>query len=248
MSSLPKVLKGDSVVESGFYTCKAVLRSKGAGGENGVSRRPGGADAACRAKTEAERILCDAESASQRLMEGARQKAGAAFEAARANGYRAGFETGREESLRAMEAGIAELGALLKGLEEREARILKTYEEDLYKLALGVAKKIIDVELQADNEAFLGIYRNALQELSGAESVRLTVSEYEAEFATANAELLRSMVKNAKEIKIVALERAPRGACVVETPQAVVDAGVDTQLSRIGEAFAGGRRRTDQSR
>jgi len=241
---LPKVFKGDNVVESGFYTCKNHTAGMGAGGTagNGASRKSAeSGEQVSRAKNEAEEILHDAEEASQALMEGARQKIIAELQAARESGHREGLEKGREEVMRATKQGMTELETLLRELEEKQEQILRAYEEDLYKLALDVAEKIIGIELESNAEAFLGIYRNALQELSGAETIRLTVSEYDADFVTANAELLRSMVKDAKEIKIVTREKAPRGTCIIETPQAIVDAGVDTQLSKIDGAFTDSR-------
>lgn len=241
---MPKVFKGDTVIESGFYTCKNPAAGMGAGGSagNGVSKKSAeNGGQIPDAKAEAEKILHDAEKASQALVESARQKIDAELQAARENGYREGLEKGKEESLRMTKQGMSELKTLLRELEEKQTQILKTYERDLYKLALDVAGKIMDTELETNNEAFLGIYRNALQGLSKAESIRLTVSEYDADFVTTNAELLRSMVKDAREIKIITQEKAPRGTCIIETPQTIVDAGTDTQLSRIGEAFADSR-------
>ena len=237
MRSLSEVLKYTNIIEGGFYSFESMSKKVSIVDPSEVLSSEKYEELLWRARNEAREIVEKADQVSKRLMDNAAQKAKIERKNAQELGYAEGLKKGREEALAMTKTAISELQLLLQSIEKEKEAVLKKHEDDLQELALGIARKVIDSELQKDDKAFLSIYKNAVQELSGQEWVKVSVSEFDKEFATSNSELLKSMVRGAKSIKVIVLEGAPRGTCVVETPQSIADAGVETQIARIKEAF-----------
>lgn len=191
-----------------------------------------------RARADAFKIVEEAERFYKIMVRNAEEKAKSNLNEAKEIGYAEGFQKGKEEADILMREKLSELSELISVIERQKEEILQKYEESLKDLALSVAKRVIETELQSGDEAFLSLYKNAVQEIGKQEWIKLTVSENEEKFATSNSELLRSMVKGAKSIKIITLEDASIGTCIVETPQGIIDSSAETQLELINEAFS----------
>lgn len=172
-----------------------------------------------RARLDANAIVAKAEEYSQRIIAKASEKAVNDLNQAVEEGFAQGLEKGQAQALDMLKQQIDELKEINQQIEKSKAEILEDYEEDIKETALAIAKKIIDAELQKDDKAFLNLYKKAVQELSPQEWVKLTVSKFEESFASSNSELLRSLAKEAKTIKISVLENASPGTCIVETPK-----------------------------
>lgn len=160
------------------------------------------------------------------------------LEIAQNNGYLKGLQLGKEEALAENQKVLSELKSLLNTLDIQKNIILTRYEDQIKDLAISIAKKIINIELEADDSAFINIYKSSVKDFNNVEWLKISVSEYEIEFATTNADLLMSMVKGAKYIDIIKLDGAPRGTCIVETSQGIVNSSIEIQLNRIVEAFS----------
>ncbi|HBR32909.1 MAG TPA: hypothetical protein DD733_12600 [Clostridiales bacterium] len=78
---------------------------------------------------------------------------------------------------------------------------------------------------------FLDIYEKAVKDIVAQKWVRLSVSDSDAVFATSHSDQLLGMVSGAERINIKVLDNAPKGSCIVETAEKIVDSGIDTQLS-----------------
>jgi flagellar assembly protein FliH len=243
MRSLSKVFKdGDIIMGSGYYLIDegAFRRDAGASpaqeGSGAVSEKR--EEPLWRSRADAREIIEKAQQISRKILESTVEKAKTEEKNAEEAGYSNGFEAGRQEAANRIKTELEELVTLVDSLDRQKEAILARYQDDLKDLALGIARKIIDTELETGDRAFISMFQKAVQEMNGQEWVKVTVSDFEAAVATSNAEFLRALVRNAKKITIVPVEGAPRGTCVIETPQCIADAGVDTQLARLREAFS----------
>ena len=189
------------------------------------------------ARLQANKILEKANVNAKKLMQKTQHDAQNEFEVAKKNGFEQGYNEGIQEANNDLQSRINDLTEIINAMEEKKSTLLKEYENELTDLALSIASKVIDSELERDDEKFLTLYRNALTKHSEQKWVKISVSQYEAEFATRNSDLLLSMAKGAKDIKINILENAPRGTCIVETPISITDASAQTQLSKLEDSF-----------
>lgn len=188
--------------------------------------------------SEAETMIENARAQAEDILSNTRRQAQDLLEEARKQGYEEGKKRAFEFAHLEIGEAVSEISALLHSLEEQKAGMLRNYEGKIRDLAIHIAKKVIQTELDNNNETFLNIYRSAVQELRDQEWIRLSVSDLQVQFATENADTLMSLAKGAKHIEIVGLPEAPSGTCIVETPDGIVDASLDTQMDKIKEAFA----------
>jgi flagellar assembly protein FliH len=170
-----------------------------------------------------------------------------------------------EENRRAFEAGRAEgrqaereaHGAALRQLEEKRVqqarelvasfalerdRYLQAVEQEVVRLALAVAARILRREAQMDPLLLTGAVRVALGQLSSSTTVRLRVPGPDADLWREAIALLPKM--NLKP-EVIATEGMRLGDCVVETELGTVNLGIRAQLAEIERGFfdrAGGLR------
>lgn len=189
------------------------------------------------ARAKAQKIIENANDFAKKIIQNATQKAQKEFERAQKIGYENGYLMGKEKGQAELKEALNEFLMLNCALEKERENILCKYEDELKELALDIAKKVINTELEKDESLFISLYNDAVKQHSEQKWLKVTVSEYEAEFATSNAELLLSMVKGAEDIKFSILANAPRGTCIVETPLSITDTSVQTQLHKLRESF-----------
>lgn len=190
------------------------------------------------ARLKAHKIMEKAAEQAQKILMETLGKAREEAEEAKKAGFDEGYIQGKRKAEAEVRFAVARLEALDAAIEARKQAVLQEYEAGLRDVAFTLAQKILDTRLEAEDAAFLPLFEKAVRQCGPQEWIELTVSEFEAAFATTNAPLLLSLAKEVKDIKIKVLPKAPRGTCIVETPVSVVDASVATQLSRLEESLA----------
>lgn len=146
-----------------------------------------------------------------------------------ADGERAGLEKAELEMkpvLNRMSQSIAEFATLRR-------RVRQEAEQDLVRLSLAIAKKILHRELSVDPQALAGVVKAALEtiELREMKKIRLHPKEVEA---------IRSGLVSAglpPEVEIIADGGLERGAIFLDTVRGELDASVNTQLLEIERGF-----------
>ncbi len=242
MRSLPKIFKDIDVVLENNY-----LMPKDETQERAVSETPKtvpydkslkkNAEILWQARLKAQKIIENANGSAKKIIQNANQKAQSELERAQKAGYEKGFALGKENAEAQVKEVVDELLQLIGSIDEAKSDILCQYENQLKDLALHIAKKIIDTELKKNDSLFLSLYKNAIKQHNEQKWLKLTVSQYEAEFATSNPDLLLSLAKGAQDIKITVAKNAPQGTCIVETPLSITDASVETQIIKLENAF-----------
>ena len=131
---------------------------------------------------------------------------------------------------------------LVKSFASERDRYLQTAEQEVVKLALAVAARILRREAQMDPLLLTGAVRVALGQLAQSTEVELRVPVADLElWAEAVALLPNLAVKPA----VLAGEGMRVGDCAIETKIGTVDLGIRSQLGEIERGFfdrAGGKR------
>ena len=180
------------------------------------------------------------------------------FETRLAEETRRSFESGRERGRQEGRLAEREEQAASQATAEQErtrqaARLIESFtlerehylqkvEQEVVKLALAVAARILRREAQMDPLLLTGAVRVALGQLSGSTEVRLRVPELELELWTEAIGLLPNL---AVKPTVTAGEGMRLGDCVIETGLGTVDLGIRAQLGEIERGFfdrAGGHR------
>lgn len=147
------------------------------------------------------------------------------FEAGVAEGLRRGeveFSSDRSELLGRLLAGISHLGKLRASMQQEA-------EQDLVRLSLAIARRVLRREVSIDSSALLGIVRAALERLNSCEIRKIKTHP-------ALVEQIRLLLKERAELQRFEIEADSTlqpGDLVFETNRGVLDSSIDTQLREI---------------
>ncbi len=161
-----------------------------------------------------------------------------AFEAGLESGRQEGRKTERDAQAAAKAAfearRVHQATELIAKFAEERDRYLRTVEQEVVKLALAVAARILRREAQMDPLLLTGAVRVALGQLSASTEARLRVPAGEAELWTDAVTLLPNLGVKAV---VVADEAMRLGDCKVDTELGSVDLGIRSQLGEIERGF-----------
>lgn len=183
-----------------------------------------------------ESSVCPAEAIAEeeRLAEETKRS----FESGREQGFREGRTAERE----ARSAEIcpeqklrSELAArLAEDFQVERNRYFEAVEQEVVKLALAIAARILRRETQMDPLLLTGAVRVALGQLSGATQVRLRVPAVDLELWK---DTMAHLPKLAVRPSVVAGEDLEPGECRMENELGSVDLGIRAQLGEIERGF-----------
>ena len=150
-----------------------------------------------------------------------------AFEQGYAEGERIGKQMGEkmvETIVKRYESSLAELAGSHKGLAE-------AMEAQTVRLALEIARKIVQRELTMDTDLVAALAAVTLKRVAGHQSIALRVSRHD--FGR-----VRVAIANVNPAVIVKDDATlERGDYVIETGQTFLDGKVSSQVDTIGKAL-----------
>ena len=127
-----------------------------------------------------------------------------------------------------------QLAGLVESFTRERDRFLQAVEQEVVKLALAVAARILRREAQMDPLLLTGAVRVALGQLAGSSEVRLRVPAAEVDLWKETIALVPNL---AMKPAVVAGEGMRLGDCVIESKVGTVDLGVRSQLGEIERGF-----------
>jgi flagellar assembly protein FliH len=162
-------------------------------------------------------------------------------EAARIEGYNRGHEEGYAAGLAAAEAAMAasveQLARLAAGVREQHATFYRAAERQVVDLALQIAQKVVEHEVENMPDLAVGVIRAALDEMDARTAVRVRVSPDDEELLRRRWAQVVPPGVDAARIELQADERIQSGGAVIETTQGQVDAQLETKLAQLGNAL-----------
>lgn len=171
-----------------------------------IAARQAAEQIVARAQAEADAIVRDAKAESVRVLEEA---------------YGEGLER-----------ALTEFEKDLFAIREVRENVMQGAEDDLIKLAVKIAEKIVGNELTSSKNAVVDIISTALKNARQREKVTVFVNPSDLKLVTAHAEKFSSEQK-IRMLDFVADPTVDAGGCVIETEVGKIDAQLKTQLSVI---------------
>jgi len=164
-----------------------------------------------------------------------------AVDAARQDGYQQGELEGRGRARTEMEAELSlsaaqERQRLLDSLDRFRGikdRYFVEVEQEVVRLALAIAARVLHREAQLDPLLLTGVVRVALEKMADRSSVVLRVTGADV---AAWEDALHS-TEASERPRVVEDARLERGECVLETKMGTVELGVRVQLEEIEKGF-----------
>jgi flagellar assembly protein FliH len=144
-----------------------------------------------------------------------------------------GVRDGRAQAEAELSAASRALAAALSETAALHAKLLHDAEEDLLKLAVLIARKVLLRELSCDPGILGGLVRGAVELVPDADEllVRLNPEDHPV---VASPEF-QALLRENPGISVKADLTVPRAGCLLETSRGNIDAGMDAQLDEILE-------------
>lgn len=147
--------------------------------------------------------------------------------------YRNGMEEGRRQAERGLANVFKSLRDGVTALTGLRSRLLKESEEDLLRLAVMIARKIVQREIAQDPAILAAIIAAAVG--GGAERDRVVVRLNPGDYGVvaANRQTFLAGIGDDAPITFTPDETVGPGGCLVETATGTVDARIESQLDEI---------------
>jgi FixJ family two-component response regulator/flagellar biosynthesis/type III secretory pathway protein FliH len=148
-------------------------------------------------------------------------------------GERAAFE--RLAAARRQEQEL--VAAVIDRLEGAWRQAHETIEQDVASLAFGIAHKVLREAVAERPELILAQVQAALGHVHERGLVKIRVHPLDVPLLEAARRVLSERADGAVTIKLEADPSIARGGCFIQTSSRLIDATLETQLLRIGEAL-----------
>lgn len=152
--------------------------------------------------------------------------------------YRRGIEDGKKatqkEAAAQIEAIQSRLARTIEELTGLRPRFRHEAEEDVVRLSLAIARRILRRELTVDPEALLGLVKASLEKIDLREVNRVRVSRQDAPVV---GQFLEKMGLPHR-VEVLGETGLERGAAILESNRGTLDASIETQLGEIERGFA----------
>jgi flagellar biosynthesis/type III secretory pathway protein FliH len=162
-------------------------------------------------------------------------------EAARVQGYNVGFEEGRAAGLAAAEEAtgqsIQRLAAVVNGIHESHAAFFRSAERQVVDLALQIAQKVVEREVENMPDMAINVIRAALEEMDARTAVRVRVNPADEELLRRRWAQVVPPSIGADRIELQQDERVQSGGAIIETTHGQVDAQLESKLAQLGNAL-----------
>jgi flagellar assembly protein FliH len=152
--------------------------------------------------------------------------------------YGRGTAEGRAQAEAAVAHLVQGLGEAIAELTRFRRGMLERYQSELLDLALEVARKVVDRELEQHPEHWIQLIRDGVQRALDRDHIRIRVAAPLHAFLLEHLAELRAELDGVKELELLEDPALPVTGCVVETSYGDLDLGVESQITTIRSALA----------
>ena len=162
-------------------------------------------------------------------------------EASRLQGYNVGYEEGRAAGLAAAEASMAQalnrLSALVGSVHESHAAFFRAAERQVVDLALQIAQKVVEREVENMPDMAINVIRAALEEMDARTAVRVRVNPDDEEVLRRRWTQVVPPTVGADKVELVPDDKVSSGGAIIETTHGQVDTQLESKLAQLGNAL-----------
>lgn len=192
----------------------------------------------------AERMIEDAKAKTRAVFEATEEECVKLKERASREGFEAGFEAGKAEAVKTCEKYLEAAARLLSEINAKKEAYYISNEYEMCNTVLDMVRKITLEEIKTDPKVIDRIAANAARSFRNSDYVKISVCKGEAsrELVT-DKEFVKSLIPYIPEVEIEELdpEDAPSGTVVLDNGSEIIDASVPTQLDFLREIMKNAR-------
>jgi flagellar assembly protein FliH len=152
--------------------------------------------------------------------------------AERREAFEAGRRQGEQQARAELQPVLERAAASIAGITGLRGDMRRRAEQDVVKLALLIAKRVLHRQLTVDTDALTALARVAFDRLARSESYRVTVHPGFAAAVTA------ALPGNCSaQVHVDADPNCAPGTLILHSAEGTIDASIDTQLEEIGRGL-----------
>ena len=206
------------------------------------------------ARIQADALLRDAQKEAEDYVEAYKRQALAEFETelenqrfkAQQEGYNAGYAAGMTEAMAEAKVERNKLAAeqiravtdFLESAARARDRLFDENREEMKNLAMAIAEKVIQVSLKNSSDILLRMVDAATDTHKRCEWAHIYVADCDVKGkAFTTPELTAALRHISDRVRVIPMADDESGTCIVELPDAIMDASVSTQLANIKEVL-----------
>ena len=230
---LPKVIKNPKPTENNKVTNSINKENESGNVKNMEQQIP---------QTNIEPIISDEEKEAilAKYMEEARKKSELFFENEMKKAYDEGLKKAENDSQNIINEAknkaneiILEASEIKKKAVEEYKQALVTIEPEVVALSMDIAMKILNKEIEHDNEYILNIVKDAMDRISTKKDIILKVSEKDYTIIIGNMDIMLAKVEGFSDVTVVKEPSLSDGSCIVETEYGIIDGSMQTRTEQI---------------
>ncbi len=165
------------------------------------------------------------------LLAQAQEEAVKVKEQARQEGYSHGYSEGEKEA----EKLKIETQGVLEQAHRQHEEILVEAEPEILQIAVSLAEKLVNYQLEVNTDLILNIVSRCLDALPGGQEIFLRVNPRDEIICREKLDVLQMMLKRDSVLEIVADEDIPPGCCRVDSEEAEVTFLLARELQILGK-------------
>lgn len=152
---------------------------------------------------------------------------------AQKEGYQHGWNVGKQEGYSQYREHLDKAKEITSSAVNDYHALLESSEVTILDLAVNIAEKIMDSEIDKNNEFFLSLLKKAVKEVKEHQNVQIYVYPDSYHFILERKEELLSVFPHQINLLIYPDDNLPKGGCVIESDFGRIDCSINTQLSEI---------------
>lgn len=199
-------------------------------------------------------IFEEAIAQAEEILEKAREEAKNIHRRAEEEGRQTGYENGYEEGSKKayadhkikldyeMDQFLQEMKESIEEVTQKKQLILDRYIDDLKRVTLAIAEKVIQTSLKSSGEVVKRMILAATSKLKKTQWAKVYITKSSLSIPLqGDVALLKELNHLSENIKLIAMESEEEGTCIIELPEEVIDASVSTQLENIRDILNNAR-------
>nr|WP_257985892.1 flagellar assembly protein FliH [Bacillus sp. M6-12] len=193
------------------------------------------------ARMEAEQIIEQANQKAWDILEEAKnsqkrweqEERPLVLNAARDEGFQAGYDAGRQQGYEEMAESIAFAKDIIQSSKNDYRIKVESSERTILELGLMVAERILGHRLEDSEDTFYSIVKRAIREAREYEEVQLHVNPIHYGFILSQKDELEGIFPRQTDLYIYPDEQMEKHSCYIESSSGRINASVDSQLHEI---------------
>ena len=171
------------------------------------------------AKVQADELLASAQGEYERVVKDAYDNAMEIMENAKkegfSEGYKEGYDSGYKEGYEASEVLLQEANEIKTSVLAQYQTLMDHSEEELINLVLEVSQKILQKELEDDDDVIFNLVRTGLKRITQTEILNIRVSESDYINLVSMKKRILPLLDKVGDLVIIQDDNMKKGDCII---------------------------------